>query len=106
VPEIQKADALASIFGGWPSFHDVEVISIRLTREDQEWGQGPLLEADIHLWETTSEVDDDGHYVWRRHTLATIGFSGVDELEMGDFNPQNVIFDLVIGASPAGSSKS
>jgi hypothetical protein len=88
---IVNAEALTRIFGEWPSFHDAEVLSIRLDR-----GGPPRLEADIHTWEMTSEVTADGSYARGKHTRVGLLFEGIDEVELDGFNEQNVLFALTL----------
>jgi hypothetical protein len=45
---IQNEQALISIFGRWPSFHDATIISILLDREGED---GPSLEARVHVFD-------------------------------------------------------
>lgn len=88
---IRNSEALTTVFGRWPSFHDAEVVRLRLERSGTS---GPELEADIYVFEMTSEVTPDGFYHLRHHTLATLLFSGIDRLAVDDFNQQNVLFEL------------
>ena len=90
---IQNAHLLTDIFGYWPTFHDAEVHSV-LLEHDQE--HGSVLEAKIHVFEMTSEVDDRGYYVLDKHTLVLLRFLGLTDLELCDFNHQNVMFGLGI----------
>src|SRR5687767_7038301 len=96
--KVRNIEALEQIFGYWPSFHDAEVVKVRLDRGDsldaQGEGRKPTLEADIHVFETTDEVTDQGFYALRKHTLATFAFRGIDELQLEGFNHQNVLFGL------------
>jgi hypothetical protein len=85
---IKNKEALIDIFGRWPSFHDAEIISIYL---DRDGGAGPFLEAKIHLFEMTDQVEDNGAYVLRHHTLVTFRFAKVVMGEVKWFNHQNVI---------------
>jgi hypothetical protein len=93
-----NGDALTSIFGYWPSFHDAEVVKVRLDRGDEIGPRGeattPTLEADVHVFEMTNEVGPDGSYVLTKHTLATLAFRGIDELDLKWFNHQNVLWEL------------
>ncbi len=91
--EIQNRQALISIFGGWPSFHDAEVFWILLDRGGEE---GPALTAKIHVFEGTKEVSERGYYVSKNHTLATLRFGGVELEYLENFNDQNVLFSLDI----------
>lgn len=94
---IDHAAALERVFGRWPSFHDAEVLALRLDRGDgstDPQSMGPRLEADIHVFELTGEVDPGGFYRLRNHTLATMAFHGVDNLTLHDFNNQNVLHGI------------
>jgi hypothetical protein len=82
------------IFGNWPSFHDAEVLSVRLDRDNDGHDDGPTLEAVIHVHRMTSQIDSRGYYVAKDHTLVTLRFNRVDDLELHDFNAQNVLFEL------------
>jgi Immunity protein 50 len=90
---IHNSEVLTSVFGTWPSFHDAEVVALRLDRSGMS---GPEMEADIHVFEMTSEVTPEGFYRLRNHTLVTVLFTGIEELSMDDFNQQNVLSDLVL----------
>jgi hypothetical protein len=54
------------------------------------------LEADIYVFEQTSDLDDRGYFKLRHHTRVTMAFRGVDELSLDRFNNQNVVFDLIL----------
>jgi hypothetical protein len=91
---IENSTALTDIFGKWPAFHDAEVVSMTLDRQGLGGFQGPTLDAVIHVWEMTSEVDEKGYFVLRHHTLAKLRFFQVAELRLEQFNEQNVLFNL------------
>lgn len=96
--EIVNREALEAVFGRWPSFHDAEVLALRLDRGDSEAVEHdrrqPWLEADIHVFEMTDQVTEEGTYLLRHHTLVTFAFRGVDHLDLKWFNNQNVLWDL------------
>jgi hypothetical protein len=97
---VAGSEKLLAIFGRWPSFHDAEVMEIRLARKPKESGgrrdRGVELFARIHTWDMTNEVDSSGYYVLKNHTLVTFRFSRIEELKLEGFNHQNVIFGLTI----------
>ena len=95
---IQDAQKLIEVFGIWPSFHDAEVLSIRLDRGGPD---GPTLELRIHVFEATSEVDAAGYYVLRNHTEVTLRFADVALDALSGFNQQNVIFELEVSTVDA-----
>jgi hypothetical protein len=93
---ILGAKKLTEVFGSWPSFHDAEVVWVRLDRRPFGEGYGPTAEALIHTFEMTSEVGSDGFFVLRNHVLVHVRFHGVVELQLAGFNHQNAIFGLSI----------
>jgi len=88
VHRISGAEKLIAVFGHWPSFHDAEVIWLKLDRRSNGKEHGPTLEAQIHAWEMTNEVDEHGYYVLRHHVLVSLKFLDVEELRLNDFNHQ------------------
>jgi hypothetical protein len=93
---IENAELLTSIFGYWPSFHDAEVIWLRLDRGASSHGMAPTVEALIHTFEMTGDVDASGYYVLRSHVLVHLRFSGVREALLSGFNHQNALLGLQI----------
>lgn len=97
VEHIVGAGQLVAVFGYWPSFHDAEVLWLRLDRRAHGDGcHGPTLEALVHAFEMTSEVGADGYYVLRHHVLVHLRFIDVVELQMDGFNFQNVLSGLAL----------
>lgn len=93
--KIQNNRLLTDIFGWWPSFHDAEVLSIALDRGEKNNFE-PSLTAAIYVFEITSKVDNEGHYVLRNHTLVRFRFYKIVNLSLSDFNQQNVLQHLDI----------
>lgn len=89
--EFENAELLTSIFDGWPSFHDAEVLRLSLDRSGVD---GPILEVAIHLFRSSSEVDAKGYYVRRHHTEACLKFTEVVLSRCQWFNHQNVLQSL------------
>ena len=97
VEYIAGAEQLVAVFGYWPSFHDAEVLWLRLDRRASGDGcYGPTLEALVHAFEMTSEVGADGHYVLRHHVLVHLRFLDVVELRLDGFNYQNALMGLTL----------
>jgi hypothetical protein len=90
---IENVHLLEEVFGGFPSFHDAEVLRIVLNREKTK--TLPALEAQIHVFEITSEIKD-GRYVLKHHTLVTFQFLEIDGLTLEGFNHQNALHGLSI----------
>ena len=90
---------LESIFGGWPSFHDAEVTAVRVRDAPREYGAEPVesdrypaIELDVHL-------DQPQHETAQGDTIVTLRFGSVENVEVGGFNGQNVLFDLQMETS-------
>ena len=90
---IANREALEERFSGWPSFHDAEVLAVRLDNGDGSDGR-PSVELDVHVFVMTREVNEDGKYVLRSHTLVTLRFEGVRDVELYYFARQNVLFEM------------
>jgi len=96
IEQINGAEKLTAVFGCWPTFHDAEVVWIRLDRGGTDLGPSPTLEALVHAFEMTDQVDAAGFYLLRNHVLAHLRFSSVGALKLDDFNQQNVLWGLTI----------
>jgi hypothetical protein len=90
IEQIRGSEVLTNIFGGWPSFHDANLLSIELSAGE------PSLSMKIHLFQCTNEVDERGYYIQGNHTVTIIGFSYVVLEFIKDFNEGNIISDLQI----------
>jgi Immunity protein 50 len=75
--QLTGADKVRQWFGSWPNFHDAEVISLSLARQDQS-----ILRV----------------YPYYPHKPATVDFifENVTDVELQDFSAQNVISSLKI----------
>ncbi len=93
--KIKNSNLLIDVFGRFPSFHDAEVLRITLDRGDRR-DFYPSLEALIHVFEVTREVDESGRYQLKNHVLVLFRFSKIVNLELKDFFLQNVLWDLEI----------
>ena len=100
---IENAELVESVFGCWPSFHDAEIHSIAIT---WDCDSGPQMDVTIHHWKMTSEVDSKGYYVLKDHTLTTLRFFNISELQLAGFNQQNVLCDIEITEIAEAPSKS
>lgn len=98
---IENGELLTRFFGGqWPSFHDAEVLAVHLdrghARPEKDTYEFPSLTLKVHLWEMTNQVDQKGYFILRNHTLVTLRFDSLDQLNLAGFNHQNAIFGLEI----------
>jgi hypothetical protein len=85
-------EKLVRSFGCWPSFHDSEIVSARLDRDQGDPFKGPVLTVAVHLFrlEAAPEASD------RNNTLTTICFRELEKFMMSDFNHQNAVEGLVL----------
>lgn len=94
---IDNASAVIDVFGRWPSFHDAEVHWMKLDRAGAfEDDIGPMVEALVHAFEMTSEVDSGGYFRLRNHVLVHFRFCEVVDLELSDWGVQNALLGLGI----------
>lgn len=93
---IKGSELVTSVFGYWPSFHDAEVVWLRLCRDDEIAEDSPSLEMLIHTFEMTAKVAASGQYVLRNHVLVHFRFIRVVESKFEEFNYQNVLFEFAI----------
>jgi hypothetical protein len=86
-------EAVVERFGEWPSFHDAEVYGLRL--DTGQRGDGIVrLQLDVHVFAVGGQLQG-GRLKFVDHTLVTFEFEEVESLELEDFGPQNVLFDLM-----------
>jgi len=93
MPEIDRSHLVSDVFGRWPSFHDAEVLRLRI---DHQGEAGPWLEADIYAYEMTSRIEDRGFYVLDKRHVITLRFDGLVGLDLRWFGQQNVISTLAL----------
>ena len=98
-------ERLTSIFGGWPSFHDSEVLSIRLEREGDDRWASPVVYTTVHVFAARRNEQSRTGVEFYNHTLVTFRFNLVVNLELSGFNQQNAIFDLIIEPSDEDSNE-
>lgn len=91
---LTSPERLTGLFGGWPSFHDAEVLEISLERRDVDPDQDrydfPVLTAKFLLVESISVV-------------VMLRFSDINNIELRDFNHCNQITDLLFAIEHRGT---
>lgn len=101
---VKNSERLTSVFGCWPSFHDAEVISVRLERSGTDEWEGPVLFAGVHTFVGRQSDTSPTGVEWYNHAVVTFRFGHVQQLTLADFNQQNAIFDLLIRRPPDAPS--
>ncbi|MBI3654337.1 MAG: hypothetical protein HY231_25195 [Acidobacteria bacterium] len=93
--KIKNSELLINAFGRFPTFHDAEVVQIILDKGDWQANRPPNLLAKLQVLKLVSKEDGNGNLLWSRH-LVTMRFSGIEDLRLGNWQPQNVLWDLLI----------
>jgi hypothetical protein len=88
---IIDADKVLARFGKWPSFHDMEIVSVHMERGGTD---APWMEIVIFVWGYTGGVTPDGYYEQTKHSLVRFRCEQVAENQFENFNHQNVLIDL------------
>jgi hypothetical protein len=85
-------------FGGWPSFHDAEIMTLHIDRERR------LSSIRIHAFTTSNRTDSNGHFIRERETFVVFEFTGIRSMRIDgeDADRQNVISGLLIEQLDAG----
>jgi hypothetical protein len=94
MPQINNAEELEARFGRWPSFHDAEIQALRLD-SGQRSQSTPTLELGVHVF-AVAPASQENSYSFGLHTLVTLEFADIEDLELWGFQHQNVLSDLVI----------
>jgi hypothetical protein len=87
---VGNAHLVTDHFGHWPQFHDAEVLSVALDRLDR------TATIELRAFGTTDAVAPDGTFERTKECTVAFRFVGVGDLELFDFNEQNVLWSLVM----------
>ena len=88
-------ELLTSVYHGWPSFHDAEIISIFFDRSGIIFGPiyNPRIELVVHCLDMSADATEEPS-ARVRHTLVHFGFEEVSDVILEGFNHQNPISGL------------
>lgn len=94
---IVQADIVEKEYGGWPSFHDAEIMHITLSRGNEP-GKCSNLSTDINVYYTKEINKGMPQYeiIKTKDNVITIEFYGIESVAIDGFNHQNVINDLIL----------
>ena len=95
VARIENSEAVTSVFGYWPSFHDAEVLELVLRRDGSGPGRASVV-AHVHVFEMTNQVMPNGHFLCHKHSIVSLVFEDADEFVAEGFNHQNALTGLRI----------
>jgi hypothetical protein len=90
---IANFSKVVEALGYWPSFHDAEVISFKIERAlPYQAGKAVAkLAVNVRQYESTGEGTVSYEQALKRNVLIHFKFECPRELELNDFNDQNVI---------------
>ena len=99
---LENHGLLTDIYGYWPSFHDAEVHSISMDRDQILFDDVSDVRIGmvVHYFEMTREVKDNGCFGLIKHHLIQFEFSNVGDITLSGFNHQNAIYGLLFEAQP------
>lgn len=86
--KIKDFKKVINFLGSWPSFHDAEVLNVELD------AKMPAIIMRIYVFETDKTLDEKGYYKRIKNCIITLKFSSIQDLELYDFNYQNILFNL------------
>jgi hypothetical protein len=96
IGRIINHEVVIQYFGYWPNFHDAEITKV--TFETHSTGRYSVTFV-LAAFEMTKEIDERGYYKLIKHCDVELQFIGIQKLEFGGFDFQNVIFDLALEES-------
>ena len=103
---IVGSEKLVSVFGYWPSFHDAEVISVSAWRDLPVAPGAASVKLVVHVREYEAQGEGTVQYeqVLVKSVLASFLCKRVADLELSEFNHQNVINSLSVRSEPSAEA--
>ena len=91
-PNIPGAESVVNWFGKWPSFHDAEIMTLHI---DREQGASSMR---IRAFALSDRTDSSGHFIRERDALVVFEFTGIRSMRIDgeDADVQNVISSLQV----------
>ena len=83
-----------AIYGGWPTFHDAEVVSLSLDRGNFSDIEPSMV---VRVWTFKvhrDQTDSNGYYRTTDYSIVTFRFNCPDEWSVEGFNHQNVLAEI------------
>ncbi|MFO1037837.1 MAG: hypothetical protein U1E45_13415 [Geminicoccaceae bacterium] len=95
--QIKGGPELLTWFDHPPSFHDGEIVRLELNRE------GTVCRFDVWHWNHREELVDGETRCKTNYGIITFELWGVYEIELFDFNFQNVVSEIELEKLPDGT---
>ena len=84
---VPGAQELFDWFGYWPSFHDAELLSLKVERDG-------ISGLRLHTWEMTRDLDDKGYFKLIKHVVVEFAFEGVTGIGLDEIRHENILMEL------------
>ncbi len=104
--EIKNVEKLIEVFGRYPSFHDAEILSIKLERSFDKRSSNSALTAKIRIYQARERFNnsEEKFIRWKNYEV-DFEFSDIKLLQLENFNHQNVINDLIVKTLPTSETE-
>ena len=89
-PPIENRELLESAMGGWPSFHDAQVLSVSYN--------GSQCDLLIHVFRMTDQIDHQGYFVLTDYHQVRLQMIGISTCTLPANYDGDTLFGLQIGA--------
>lgn len=98
VDHIVNTEKVVEALGYWPTFHDAEVISFSAERALPVGNGSTCARLAVHVRQYSAVGEGTAQYelVLQKSLLVRFVFNGACDLELSDFNSQNVIDSITV----------
>jgi hypothetical protein len=95
---IPGADEVLAALGYWPSFHDAEVLTFAISRGEKPTDYKSEAHLTVQVREYAPRHEGTAQFEMSivKNVVITFAFTGVESLQVEDFNFQNVINSIRI----------
>jgi len=97
-PPIPGAEEVVAALGYWPSFHDAEVLAFSMSRGEKptDYKSEARIEVQVQEYAPSHEGTAQFEMSIVKNVIISFVFTGVESLQVEDFNFQNVINSIRI----------
>jgi hypothetical protein len=95
---IHGSEKLIAAFGEWPTFHDAEIVKFAMERALESKADDNCVRLAIHVRQHASIDEGTANYriMMTKNMLASFVCISISNLELFDFNHQNVINSFTV----------
>jgi len=101
---IHGSEKVVQTLGGWPGFHDAEVISFSASRALPLNANSPVANLSVHVRQYTEVGAGTADYelAITKSVLVNFSFGGLSDISISEFNHQNVIDSIQFTSAENG----